>query len=91
LTLAGESPNRPAPPRGLWSQVAVALAFVLGCAAFAVVNTVLVVLANPTLPNPGPQSDVRLEISIVAGVVLAIVLLLGALVGASGQVLEPGS
>jgi hypothetical protein len=48
------------------------LAFLVGVATFVVVNTVLFILAYPTLPNPGPQSDIRLPLY---GVVLVVIVI----------------
>jgi hypothetical protein len=53
------------------------VSFILGAAVFVVANFVLVMMANPAFPNPGPQPDLRLPITGVVVVVLAIVLLLG--------------
>jgi hypothetical protein len=47
------------------------VSFVLGAATFVFGNLVLIVLAYPTLPNPGPQADIRLPLfGLVALVVL---------------------
>jgi len=53
------------------------LAFVFGAGTFVAANVVLFVLAYPTLPNPGPQSDIRLPLTGLVVGVLVIALLLG--------------
>jgi hypothetical protein len=60
----GESPT-------LVSQFVSAFAFLVGAATFVLVNVVLFVLAYPTLPNPGPQSDIRIPL---CGVILVVVM-----------------
>jgi hypothetical protein len=54
-----------------------ALAFLLGVAAFVATNLVLFLAAYPTMPNPGPQSDIRLPVAGVLVLVIAIAVLLG--------------
>jgi hypothetical protein len=56
-------------------QFVSALSFLLGAATFVLVNVVLFVLAYPTLPNPGPQSDIRIPVCGVVLVVVAVTVL----------------
>ena len=69
----------PAPDKTptLFMQVVGAFSFLLGAATFVAANFVLFLLAYPTMPNPGPQSDIRLPLAGVIVVVLAITFLLG--------------
>jgi hypothetical protein len=54
-----------------------AFAFLLGVATFVLVNAVLFLMAYPTMPNPGPQADIRLPLYGVVIAVIAITFLLG--------------
>jgi hypothetical protein len=71
----------PAPPSGrvdnFFKHLGQAVSFILGAAVFVVANVVLVMMANPSWPNPAPQPDLRLPVAVVLGVVFVIVLLLG--------------
>jgi hypothetical protein len=58
-------------------QLVRAFSFLLGAATFVAANFVLFLLAYPTMPNAGPQSDIRLPLAGVIVVVLAITFLLG--------------
>jgi hypothetical protein len=53
------------------------LSFVLGAATFVVANFFLFLMAFPTMPNPGPQADIRLPLYGLALGVILITFLLG--------------
>jgi hypothetical protein len=59
----------------IFTQLGLGLAFLVGAAAFVVANIVLFLLAYPTIPNPGPQSDIRLPLYGLVLVVVAITFL----------------
>jgi hypothetical protein len=54
-----------------------AISFILGAATFVVANFFLFLMAFPTMPNPGPQADIRLPLYGLVLVVILITFLLG--------------
>jgi hypothetical protein len=52
------------------------LSFALGAATFVVSNVVLFIMAYPTMPNPGPQADIRLPLFGLVAIVILISFLL---------------
>jgi len=65
-----EKPPETSP--SLLTRLGQLVSFVLGAGTFFAGNVVLFMMAYPTLPNPGPQSDIRLPLF---GLVIAVVLI----------------
>jgi hypothetical protein len=70
-----EEPPETSP--SLLTRLGQLVSFVLGAGTFFAGNVVLIVMAYPTLPNPGPQSDIRLPLFGLVIVVILITFLLG--------------